>query len=55
MNSWKGFENLLGNRGGSLADIEYIALSGGTLKYGGSPYANSIAIMPTLHISTFSS
>jgi len=42
------------NFGGSLEVIMYIAFSGGILKFGGSPSANSMAIIPVLQTSTFS-
>lgn len=39
---------------GSFVEIKYIALRGGSLKYGGSPSTSSIKITPTDHTSTSS-
>lgn len=41
--------------GASLEEIKYMALIGYILKWGGSPSANSIAIIPVDQTSTFSS
>lgn len=42
------------NLGGSFEVIMYIAFKGGILRFGGSPSASSIAMIPVLHTSTFS-